>query len=87
MSNCSNHKKDVLGQTDMKHLADDIGNLHYESLANFLFHLEQKLKKDAALDLLGGRKKLSLSLSSASRKISMAWLHIKQAWEISKPFM
>lgn len=87
MSNCSNHKKEILGQSDMKHLAEDMGNLHYESLAIFLFHLETKLRRDSQLDLLCGRKNLSIALANAAKNISLAWLYIKKAYEISKPFM
>ena len=87
MSNCSNHRKDILGQTDMKHLAEDIGNLHYECLANLLYHLDSKLKRDAALDLIAGRKKISLSLINAAHKISLACLCMREAWKISEPFM
>lgn len=87
MSNCSNHRKDLFGQTDMKHVAEDIGNLHYESFSHLLTHLHDKLKRDAALDLLAGRKKISMELSLAANKINLAWLHIREAWKISEPFM
>lgn len=87
MSNCSNHRKDVHGETDMQHLAEEVGNLHYETLAAFLNHLQQKLQFDAEKDFKAGRIKLAAELRNAGLKIDGAWWHIYNAWEISSPFM
>lgn len=87
MSNCSNHRKDVHGETDMKHLAEEIGNLHYETLQNFLGYLGIKLYKDSIKDRIAGREKLGYSLLDASDNIQSAANNIKTAWQICKPFM
>ncbi|HXS61096.1 MAG TPA: hypothetical protein VN703_09845 [Candidatus Sulfopaludibacter sp.] len=56
MKDCSNHKKDVAGISDMKELATLIGDLHYETLGDFLHCLSNKLKIDSDKDLANGRK-------------------------------
>jgi len=43
MSNYINHKKEVLGESDMKVLAEKIGDLHYETLSEFICELSDKL--------------------------------------------
>jgi hypothetical protein len=87
MSNCSNHRRDVHGETDMKHLAEEVGNLHYETLQNFLVYLCTKLYRDGLKDRMAGREKLGYALTDASDKVKEAAGHIKEAWQISKPFM
>lgn len=56
--NCSKHKKDILGVTDMKDLAEMIGDLHYETLSEFLDKLSDKLYLDGAKDSAANRIKL-----------------------------
>jgi hypothetical protein len=87
MSNCSKHKKEVAGVSDMKILAEMIGNLHYESLAGFLNELAAKLKIDAEKDYDGSRTRLADQLYYASNSIANAYYSIQEAWKISKPFM
>lgn len=87
MSNCSNHKKEVAGISDMEKLAADIGELHYETLAILLQNLSRKLRDDAYNDELGGRHQLAASLRSASAYVLYAYQDIHRAWQISKPFM
>jgi len=87
MNDCSKHKKDVAGISDMKLLAEMIGDLHYESLYELLFCLQTKLYIDASKDHLAGRKELSSALFSASFNMQGTAKFINKAWEISKPFM
>lgn len=54
-SDCSKHKKEVLGCSDMKQLAEMIGDLHYESLEIFLRELKRKLEADGRKDFEEGR--------------------------------
>lgn len=87
MNSCENHKKEVAGISDMKELAELIGDLHYESLAELLKELSQKLKQDSRKDW--GNKKIQLAkrLRTASVYIKSAFVSINEAWQISKPFM
>lgn len=85
---CQKHKKNVEKYDgDLKQLAEDIGDLHYDALQWFMLDLAVKLQKDAEADKKRGRKKLSKSLYNASLKVSAAAMDIREAWYISKPYM
>jgi hypothetical protein len=87
MSNCSNHKKELFGQTDMKHLAEDIGSLHYGSLYLLLYHLYKKLDEDSIKDYKANREKLAAALQYASMSIFESALRMQKVWQICEPFM
>jgi hypothetical protein len=84
---CSKHKKEVAGISDMKVLAESIGDLHYETLAEFLLELSGKFLVDSGKDWAHDRLKLSKQLSKAHALLHQAYFNIHDAWEISKPFM
>jgi hypothetical protein len=86
-NDCSKHKKDLFGETDMKKVAEAIGDLHYETLAVLLDQLSSKLYLDAAKDRADGRKMIAASLEYAASPIHEAHIFIEHAWQISKPFM
>jgi hypothetical protein len=71
---------------NLKELAEDIGNLKYDALADFLRLLSEKIKKDGEKDKLRGRIKLSTSLFNCSEKIGQSAENIDKAWEISEPY-
>jgi len=71
----------------MKELAKMIGDLHYETLAEFLSHLTDKIYGDGTKDRMAGRNKLGYELQAASSHLSLARKFIEEAWLISKPFM
>lgn len=87
MSDCSNHKKDLFGESDMKHLAGLISELHCESLAILLKELSKNLKQDSRKDWANKRMQLSNRLKEASDHLKVAYTYINEAWQISKPFM
>lgn len=87
MDDCSKHKKEVAGISDMKLLAEMIGDLNYESLNNFLAHLSLKIRDDANKDYVGNREKLATELHIAADCIGKSREAIAAAWKISKPFM
>ena len=72
---------------DLKCMAEDIGDLHYESLIDFFAYLGEKLNKDATKDLNGGRKQIAEKLFEASEMTFQAgdWMH--EVWDICKPYM
>jgi len=86
-SDCSKHKKDVAGITDMKVLAEMVGDLHYEALTDFMICLARKIDDDADVDFDAGRRKISAELYRVAFSIYDAKSAIQKAWEISKPFM
>lgn len=61
-------------------LAEDLGNLSYDSLEEFLHKLSSKMAKDAEADK--GRERFLLA-----KQLTFAAKHIKNAWKICKPFM
>lgn len=84
---CSNHKKDLFGETDMKVVAEAISNLHYESFVDLLGFLEGKMCVDAMNDKASGRGRLAGGLFTAAEGFNKARKGIEYAWQISKPFM
>lgn len=84
---CERHKKEVAGISDMKQLAEMIGDLHYSTLGELLHYLEQKLYSDSVKDGAAGRIQLSESLRGAWWHTGQLRHWIQQAWKISKPFM
>lgn len=87
MRNCAEHKKEVAGISDMKVLAEMIGDLHYETLWKLLDSLSDKLYEDFKKDWDAGRTKIATALKLASEFTVSASHEIEQAWQISKPFM
>lgn len=85
---CDKHKKTVEKYDgDLKQLAEDIGDLHYDALQDFMLDLAVKLNKDSKADEKRGRKQLSTALRRAGFNISTAAMNIREAWYISKPYM
>lgn len=85
---CDKHKKEIVKYNgSMKELANDIGDLHYESLKDFLLMLSSKIEKDSENDRKGGRIKLSEALLKSSEHLYKSYEFINDAWLISKPFM
>jgi hypothetical protein len=72
------------GTTDQ--LVEDIGNLHYEALREFLEKLSLKIFNDSVKDNRSKKFKLSRSLELASDAIDLASTCIDDASVISKPY-
>jgi hypothetical protein len=87
MSDCSQHKKDVAGIEDMKVLAEIIGDLHYETLAELIHSLAKKIEKDGVKDFRNRRTDLASELYQTCYLLFQASRHVKKAYAISKPFM
>ena len=71
----------------MHELAEEIGDLKYDALAEFLQLLSSKIEKDGDKDKSRNRTKLAASLYLCSAKLNEAKIAIDRAWEISEPFM
>lgn len=87
MDNCSQHKKSVLGEADMKIVAEAIVNLHYESLPELFRYLAQGFESASVTDYWDNKKKLGRKLMQISGHMGLAAFDAKDAFEISKPFM
>lgn len=82
------HKKTITNYSGtMTELVEDIGDLYYDSLTDFLNLLSEKLEKDSLKDRERNRIKLANFLKSASENIKQASSTLDDAWKICKPFM
>ena len=68
-----------LNDGSLEALAEDIGNLRYDALANFLKFLSTKLNKDSASDLSRNRVKLAACLKECSLGLNEASIAIDKA--------
>jgi hypothetical protein len=88
MGDCNKHKKVVEKYTgSLEELAEDIGNLHYESLRDFLLALSIKVYEDSKKDEKAGRTKLAHHLYETSSALVSATRKSEMAWKISEPYM
>jgi hypothetical protein len=86
--NCSQHKATVEAYNgSMDDLVEDIGNLRYDALQQFMEKLGHKLMNDGVKDHSRGRHKLALELWVAASFTFKGAEAINDAWKISKPFM
>jgi hypothetical protein len=87
MSDCSKHKKEVAGISDMKVLAEAIGDLHYEALTKLFQQLQVKIEIDCDKDMTAGRTQLGWKLFEMAKALRTATDCAYDAWAVSKPFM
>lgn len=81
------HKSHIEGYNgSMEILAEEIGNLKYDALAEFLDLLAAKIERDGDKDRSRGQVKLANHLQSCSVKLTEAKLSIDKAWGICKPY-
>ena len=68
-------------------LAEDLGNLQYDVLAEVLGLLAAKIEQDVTKDSERGRVKLAASLKQCADNLNNAEDAIIQAWAICQPYM
>lgn len=68
-------------------LAEALGDLRYDSLADYLSALAAKLQKDSRSDGGRGRGQLAERLQRAAFALDEAALEIEGAWKICEPYM
>jgi len=71
----------------MKELANMIGDLHYETLAELFGHLSRKIFTDAKKDKEAKRIALAGILYELNYVLNGCRNLAERAWKISKPFM
>lgn len=82
------HKSYINGyEENFEKLAEEIGDLRYDSLEKFLYLLSEKLSKDSFADASRNRVKLSKLLNISSSQIKLASKAINTAWIICEPHM
>lgn len=66
-------------------LAQEMGDLYYDSLAELLTLLAQQIAADSEADLQRGRPKLAGELNGCAEHLQAAARHIQSAWTICAP--
>ena len=84
---CSNHPKELYGETDMRVVAEKISDLNYETSQTLFFELSIKINEDGIKDTEKGRPELGASLDHASDHLANAAHCMARAWKTSKKFM
>lgn len=74
------HKNYIEHYENLGELADKLGDLKYDKLADFLYYLSLKLKNDSDKDKEKNRIKLSKKLNKASEMIFKSSEKILLAW-------
>lgn len=87
MDDCSDHKKDIAGITDMKLIAEMIVNLHHESVAKLFEELPIAFNNASTVDYDQKNNALGYNQASIAHFLWKAEPHAKRLWEISKQFM
>ena len=82
------HTSKVKGFEGTTHeLATQVGDLFYDSMAEFLNQLADKIQLDGEADFNRGRKKLANELFESSQHLRSAANNISNAWDICSPFV
>jgi hypothetical protein len=68
-------------------LAEEVGDLRYDALAEFLRLLSAKLERDAGRDQGRGRGRLAAELRDAAGPLGQAAAAVGRAWRICEPYM
>jgi len=85
-NNCSKH---IVPEylSDLKQIAEDIGNMPYDKVVEFFDHFEKKLKKDAKSDFKDGRLKLYTLLSVCIVRTKNIKQSFENVWDLCKRYM
>ena len=70
----------------MEELAEEIGDLKYNALSEFLELLADKIQLDGTKDNSRNRLKLAKHLHDCSDQLRQAQLSIDKAWVICEPY-
>lgn len=81
------HTDNIEHYDDFELLAEKLGDLYYDSLADFLRLLSEKILRDGNADMRRHRAKLSGHLIQSSKYLEQASTEIQQAWEICKHYI
>jgi len=86
MGNCSKHNVPEYLQ-DLKKVANDLADMPYDKMVEFLGHLEEKLSIDSENDGKGKRYVLSLFLADSAIKVDELKRVFEKIWKLCKPYM
>ncbi len=82
------HKTEVENyRGSTKQLVEDIGNLRYDALAEFLELLSNKIHADGEKDLSRKRYQLATALFECVEKLKESKTAAEKAWKTCEPYM
>lgn len=81
------HPLVLKGYSDLQEAAEEVENLRYDKVVEFLGHLSQALDRRAASDRASGRPVLARQLERASYKVMRASVEMAEAWSICRSKM
>jgi hypothetical protein len=81
------HPTDIEGNRSLEDLANELKDLRYDSLADYLKQLSKGIKNDANADRGRKRYQLAACLYHAAYHIKQASRYITKAWKICEPYM
>lgn len=81
------HKTTLEYEGGTAKLVEDIGNLRYDALQQFLTDLGRKVRIDANADRTRGREKLSGLLEKTADRLLESAAAVGAAWILCKPHM
>jgi hypothetical protein len=81
-----NHAKTIKGYSSLSQLAEEIGNLRYDKLTEFLGDLAAKIHKDSQADKGRGRPKLAELLAATSKELTDATIQASLVWHLVLPY-
>ena len=71
----------------LSELAEDVGDLKYDALAEFLRLLAAKVERDGLKDRERGRGRLASALQGCADHLAASAAEAGEAWLVAKPFM
>ena len=72
---------------DLQQLANELVDLRYDALSEFLEYLSKKMEKDSLADKSRNRNQLANHLKNTSVSLKESSKSIAKAWKICEPFM
>lgn len=80
------HPTTLEGMT-MDVLAEEVENLRYDAVYEFLYHLRTRLEERATKDSIAGRTELARALRMAAEEVDKAGVRMEKVWSICEPYM
>ncbi len=81
------HPDHAIGyEGSLKDLAQEVGNMRYDSLAEFMKYLSDNLSEQATKDQ-NNKPQLAAKVEESASQLNVASLEMYQAWKVAEPHM
>lgn len=71
----------------LEELAQAIGNMRYDTIAQFIDLLSNDIRRQSGDDWKRGRRRLSIRLNQTAHDLSLVKYGFSAAWKICEPYM